>query len=213
MYLLLKHVIWNWSGSEICSPYGLHHSTRASEILSNSRCIVSVAIFCVQVSNLGDFLLSHRGWFNSPALKLLLCQAACLLAALAQLYAMDLLLHRRFLGLGVLSFDRSSLGQALQTVFPKVVMCSMEIFGATGTHLVKSGICTLPINIVNEKIYLFLWFWFLLVTMVSLLQLVRQAALLVPSLRTCPSPGMFSKLSSPRQVRLTATGSQFCLAI
>ena len=113
---------------------------------------------------------------------------------------MDLLLHRRFLGLGVLAYDYDGLGQALKTVFPKVVMCSMEIFGATGTHLVKSGICTLPINIVNEKIYLFLWFWFMLVTVVSLLQLVRQAALLVPSLRTCLSPGLASNLTSPKQV-------------
>ena len=161
------------------------------------------------MSNLGDFLLAHRGWFNSGALKLLLCQAACLLTALAQLYAMDLLLHRRFLGLGVLAHDHASLGQALKTVFPKVVMCSMEIFGATGTHLVKSGICTLPINIINEKIYLFLWFWFLLVTMVSLLQLVRQAALLAPSLRTCLSPGLFSNLSSSRQVGLTPNTLSF----
>ena len=154
------------------------------------------------MSRLGDFLLSHRGWFNSRAIKLLLCQAACVLNALAQLYLMDLLLHRRFLGLGALAYDYSSLRAALKTVFPKVVMCSMELFGATGTHTVKSGICTLPVNIVNEKIYLVLWFWFLALTLISLLQLVRQAALLGPSLRTCLSPGLASSLTSPRQVTL-----------
>ena len=170
-----------------------------SSVDKDAVVLPTVPNLLVQVSNLGDFLLCHRGWFNSSALKLLLCQAACLLTALAQLYAMDLLLHRRFLNLGVI--DHDSLGQALKTVFPKVVMCSMEIFGATGTHLVKSGICTLPINIINEKIYLFLWFWLLLVTVVSLLQLVRQAALLAPSLRNCLSPGLASNLTSPRQVR------------
>ena len=38
--------------------------------------------------------------------------------------------------------------------------------------------CTLPVNIVNEKIYLILWFAFLAHTIVSLLQLIRQANLL-----------------------------------
>ena len=38
--------------------------------------------------------------------------------------------------------------------------------------------CTLPVNIVNEKIYVILWFAFLAHTLVSLLQLIRQAQLL-----------------------------------
>ena len=29
-----------------------------------------------QVANLGDFLLTHRGWFNATAVKLLLCQVS-----------------------------------------------------------------------------------------------------------------------------------------
>ena len=46
--------------------------------------------------------------------------------------------------------------------FPKVAKCTFERFGPTGTIEVFDGLCVLPINIINEKIYIFLWFWFVL---------------------------------------------------
>ena len=52
-------------------------------------------------------------------------------------------------------------------------MCSMDTFGVTSSVTKASGMCTLPVNIVNEKIYLILWFAFLAHTIVSLLQLIR----------------------------------------
>ena len=63
-------------------------------------------------------------------------------------------------------------------VFPRVVMCSMGAFGLTASVSKISGLCTLPVNIVNEKIYLVLWFGFLMHTIVSFIQLIRQAYLL-----------------------------------
>jgi len=154
-----------------------------------------------QVATLGDFLLTHRGWFNITAFKLLLCQAASFFSSLGQLYVMDLFLGRRFLNFGSNIFNYTRLRAALVEVFPRVVMCSMDTFGVTSSVTKASGMCTLPVNIVNEKIYLILWFAFLAHTIVSLLQLIRQAALLMVSLRSCLTPGLTSSLTSPRQVR------------
>ena len=56
-------------------------------------------------------------------------------------------------------------------------MCSMDTFGVSASLSKVSGMCTLPVNIVNEKIYLILWFAFLAHTIVSMLQLIRQAHL------------------------------------
>ena len=44
----------------------------------------------------------------------------------------------------------------------KVAKCTFERFGPSGTIEVFDGLCVLPINIINEKIYIFLWFWFIL---------------------------------------------------
>ena len=47
----------------------------------------------------------------------------------------------------------------------------MKYFGHTGLPVRVSGMCTLPINIVNEKIYfiLFVWYVFLIIVSVALI--------------------------------------------
>ena len=129
-------------------------------------------------------MLSHSGWFNSSALKLLLCQISCLVLTVAQMYAMDLVLGNEYLSLGNNLLSLELINQALTKVFPKVVKCSMIYIGPSGDPVNNSGMCTLPINIINEKIYLVLWVWFLVITCVSILSLLHQACLLLlPSLR------------------------------
>jgi len=162
-----------------------------------------------QVANLGDFLLTHRGWFNGPALKLLLCQAACLLNCLVQLYLMDLFLGSRFLRISQSLYNTKVLSESLSVIFPRLVSCSMEVYGPTSSMEKISGLCSLPVNVVNEKIYLVLWFWFIGLTIISMLQLIRQAALLAASLRSCLSPGLSSSITSPRQVRQLVTRGSY----
>jgi len=132
-----------------------------------------------QVASLGNFLHSHRGWFNSCALKLLLCQVVALVLTVGQLYVMDLVLANQFLSLGPYFLSLEILSEALNVVFPKVVKCSMTYIGVSGDIVNNSGMCTLPINIINEKIYLVLWLWFTCLAFISTLSLVYQSILLL----------------------------------
>lgn len=131
-----------------------------------------------QVSGLAEFLKDHKGWFNPKATKLLICEVVCVLLTTVQLYIMDLVLGGQFLGIGNDILELELLSRSLDKIFPKVVMCSMAYFGPSGGVVNNSGICTLPINIVNEKIYLVLWFWFLLLIVASLLCVTLQFILL-----------------------------------
>ena len=46
------------------------------------------------------------------------------------------------------------------------------------------GLCVLALNIINEKIYVFLWFWFVGVAIFSAITIsYRMIVLIVPSLR------------------------------
>ena len=73
----------------------------------------------------------------------------------------------------------------LAVVFPKVAKCSFHKFGASGTVERHDGLCVLPLNIINEKIYIFLWFWFILLASITgMFLLYRLGVLFGAGIRT-----------------------------
>ena len=74
--------------------------------------------------------------------------------------------------------------------------CTFHKFGPSGTVEKKDGLCVLPLNIINEKIYVFLWFWFMILTILTIFDVFHHFGLLWftgaremifrRKLRTCP---------------------------
>ena len=62
----------------------------------------------------------------------------------------------------------------LAAVFPKVAKCSFHKFGASGSVERHDGLCVLPLNIINEKIYIFIYFWFVFLAAVSCVWLLYR---------------------------------------
>ena len=62
--------------------------------------------------------------------------------------------------------------------------CHFNLFGGSGTVQKFDALCVLGMNIINEKVYVFLWFWFMLLAVVTGVTLVvRIVPLCVPSVR------------------------------
>ena len=64
-------------------------------------------------------------------------------------------------------------------MFPKVTKCTFHKFGPSGTVQKIDGLCVLPLNIVNEKIYVFLWFWFIILAGITGLALLYRVAVIL----------------------------------
>ena len=66
----------------------------------------------------------------------------------------------------------------------KVTKCTFHKFGRSGEIEKHDALCILPLNVVNEKIYIFLWFWFIILFLLTFLMLVyRVLSIFSPKLR------------------------------
>lgn len=106
-----------------------------------------------------------------------------------QMFLIDRFLGNTFLtfGLDVIKFmedDQEVRIDPMIFVFPRMTKCSFSKFGTSGELERYDSLCILPINIVNEKIYIFLWFWFLLLVFLTFFVLLyRLMIILSPRMR------------------------------
>ena len=108
---------------------------------------------------------------------------------LGQLFLMDRFLDGTFFtfGIEVISFamrDEEDRVDPVIYIFPRMTKCTFHKFGSSGNIESHDALCILPINIVNEKIYVFLWFWFLLLgSLTFLVILYRLIIIFSPRMR------------------------------
>ncbi|XP_038209464.1 innexin inx7 [Zerene cesonia] len=98
-----------------------------------------------------------------------------LLHVMFQVWVVNKFLHGSFMGLGphVLNLkDWQNKTDPLETVFPKVTKCIFHKYGPSGSIQQHDALCVMALNIIHEKIYVILWFWFLILFIVSLLAVI-----------------------------------------
>eukprot|EP00095_Tigriopus_kingsejongensis_P008612 maker-scaffold147_size311475-snap-gene-2.15 protein:Tk08612 transcript:maker-scaffold147_size311475-snap-gene-2.15-mRNA-1 annotation:"innexin inx2" len=93
------------------------------------------------------------------------------------IFLMDVFFNGQFTSYGadVLSVSEQPFDQRddpMNRVFPKVTKCLFHKFGTSGTIETRDGLCVLAMNIINEKIYVFLWFWFIFVSVWTTIHLM-----------------------------------------
>ena len=130
-----------------------------------------------------------RGGHTLYAFRYFVCEFLNLANVIGQIYFTDFFLGYEFrnYGLEVLAFSEmepEDRPDPMAKVFPKVTKCTFHNYGPSGTVEKKDGLCVLPLNIINEKIYIFIWFWLIIVTFITGLGLIyRLMVLATPKLR------------------------------
>jgi hypothetical protein len=87
--------------------------------------------------------------------------------------------------------------------------CHILLF--TGSIQKHDALCVLALNILNEKIYIFLWFWFIILSVLSGLALLYSTVIVVlPSIRETILKRRF-RFGTPTGVSTVVDKTQACI--
>eukprot|EP00095_Tigriopus_kingsejongensis_P000294 maker-scaffold253_size237113-snap-gene-1.33 protein:Tk00294 transcript:maker-scaffold253_size237113-snap-gene-1.33-mRNA-1 annotation:"innexin unc-7" len=142
-----------------------------------------LAVFLAK--RMSDMNSENARWSN----KFNLCQALNLVNVVGQFFFTNRFLGGKFLtyGFEVIFYPLQapeSRVDALTIVFPKMTKCIFHAYGGSGTIQKFDALCVLGMNAINEKIFVFLWVWYLLLAAITLIGLViGLGQYLIPSTR------------------------------
>jgi len=167
---------------------------------------------------------SRRGTYF---LKFVFCEVLNFINVIGQIYLTDMFLGYQFTKFGRDVFAQSEMDlntreDPMHRVFPKVAKCSFSKYGPSGSIQNHDALCVLPINIINEKIYIFLYFWFVFLGAISAMWLLYRFLTIVSlSLRVSiiyyrsdkqvPKPLIEAAISNPKHTTLERLGDYLLL--
>ena len=179
IFFYVPHYLWKAAeGGKIKNlVLGLNNPIMQEEEKENSRKL------------LVGYLQRNIGQHNSSFLVYCVAEILNFVNVIGQMKLMDKFLGGEFSSYGwdVIRFtewDWSVRYDPMIKVFPRLTKCTFHCYGTSGDVQRHDAMCILPINIINEKIYVFLWFWFYFLAVASLSAIIyRFIVILVPPVR------------------------------
>lgn len=142
-----------------------------------------------KVEHLMDYFFMQLHGQNSYAYKYFSCELLNFINVVGQICFMNAFIGNDFVlyGIYVIFFDQTAhpnTTNPMKQVFPTITKCTFYEYGPSGTRENYEGLCILTGNVVNERIYVFLWFWIYVLAIISgIVVLYRIALLASPTLR------------------------------
>lgn len=142
-----------------------------------------------RLNRLVQYLVDTRHMHNTYSFGYFFCEMLNFINVVGNIFFLDTFLGGAFLTYGTDVVRFSNMNQEQRTdpmieVFPRITKCTFHKFGASGTIQKHDALCVLALNILNEKIFIFLWFWFIILSVVTGLALLYSAAvILLPNTR------------------------------
>ncbi|XP_014478460.1 PREDICTED: innexin inx1 [Dinoponera quadriceps] len=118
------------------------------------------------------------------------CEFLCLVNMFGQIYLMNYFLGGEFFSYGTRVIQFSNMDQEKRVdpmvyVFPRMTKCIFHKYGPSGSIQTHDSLCLLPLNVFNEKAYIFFWFWYLLMAVLLVgLVMYRLMIIFAPGLRS-----------------------------
>ncbi|KAK7076167.1 hypothetical protein SK128_021371 [Halocaridina rubra] len=136
-----------------------------------------------------EYIVKHIRMHNAYVFKYWLCELLSFVNIVGQLFLIDKFLGNAFLTYGPRVVEYTEMDQEERVdpmifVFPRMTKCHFHKFGSSGTIERADAFCLLPLNILNEKVFITIWFWYvILACLLGGILLYRVALFVVPGLR------------------------------
>lgn len=136
-----------------------------------------------------DYIIASMRTHNSYSFGYFLCEILNFVNVIANIIFVDKFLGGTFLtyGTDVIRFsnmNQENRSDPMVEVFPRITKCIFHKYGASGSIQKHDALCVLALNILNEKIYIFLWFWFLILAALSACAILYSAlVVMMPTTR------------------------------
>lgn len=166
----LTHLLWkNLEASRLQKLIdGLNNSAYAimdKELIVNNQMIPTKEAKTEWLTRIKHNFLEQISANKSWTISLFACELLNVLHVVLQIFITHMFLGKQFfhLGFNVLKHGYTILDQ----VFPKVTKCIFHKYGGSGSIETHDTLCIMGLNVIIEKIYLFIWIWFLVLFAVS----------------------------------------------
>jgi cytochrome b subunit of formate dehydrogenase len=142
-----------------------------------------------QIQLLVYYLKTNIQFHNYYFIYFVFCEVLNFVNVIIQMYLVDAFLGGAFssYGIDVLRYSEmepENRVDPMVRIFPRMTKCTFHRYGSSGDVQKHDALCILPLNIINEKIYIFLWFWFVFLAIITGIILIYRVAIIVfPRLR------------------------------
>ena len=148
-------------------------------ILGLDKPIVKSEDLLMNIDLLSDYLRRSFTMHKKLFFGYILSEILNLINVLVQMLMVDTFLGGQFFNYGwsVLQWNNWSWPlnyNPMIQLFPRLTKCEFFQYGPSAGIERFDTMCLLPVNILNEKLYIFMWFWFYSLTIVSIITVVYR---------------------------------------
>lgn len=197
---LVEHTFYQWvcfmlflQSLMFCVPYVLWRTVENGRMMHLAQKMRNPCLPATEFEpgfeGLVEFFRSHKYEHQYYAAKFLFCEFLNFVNVIFQIYFINLFLGGQFTkyGVDVVKYANEEQENRLDPmirVFPRITKCTFHKYGSSGDVQRHDALCLLPLNIVNEKIYIVMWFWFIILAILNgILLLFRLTAVMSRSVR------------------------------
>jgi len=124
--------------------------------------------------------------YNVYLLGFIFCEFLNFITVIVVFFLTDRFLHYRYLGYGYnvwqyyllppeeQDFKTTGIKNPMCYTFPRISSCNYFRYGTGGAQENISAVCILALNIINDKVFLVLWWWFIFISLVAFFRLVYR---------------------------------------